>query len=200
MIRRALGLIAFAALAGGSLAAQQDTAPAPDTAAAQGAQTAQRRQLEQQLRVRLGQVVRRQLQLSDQQFDQLQAVNKKYEAPRRDLNQRDRYLRLSLRAELQLGNKADQSKVAGYLDQLSDVQESRLQLFRREQKDLAGFLTPVQRAKYAALEEQLRKRVTQMRQRQLQRQREGAALRPGRFGPRQGGPLPRAVEPTAPGR
>ena len=171
MMRRALVVIALMVLAGsGSLSAQQDTTPAPDTAAAPGAATLQRRRLEQQLRLRLGQVVRRQLQLTDEQYAQLQAVNRKYEAPRRDLNQRERYLRVSLRAEIQLGDKADQSKVAGYLDQLADAQESRLQIFRQEQKDLAGFLTPVQRAKYAALEEQLRKRVTQMRQRQFQRQ------------------------------
>lgn len=180
MMRRALALIALAVLAGGGpLAAQQDTVPAPDTTAAHETERPQRRQLEQQLRLRLGQVVRRQLQLSDQQFDQLQAVNTKYEAPRRELNQRERYLRLSLRAEIQLGEKADQSKVADYLDRLTDVQQSRLQLFRQEQKDLAGFLTPVQRAEYAALQEQLRRRLTQMRQRQIERHpAAGARVRP----------------------
>lgn len=182
MTRRAFVFLSLAVLAAGvPLSAQQDSSPTPDTAAEQGAATPQRRQLEQQLRLRLGQVVRRQLQLTDQQFEQLQAVNKKYEAPRRDLNQRERYLRLSLRAELQLGDKADQAKVADYLDGMSDVQQSRLQIFRQEQKDLAGFLTPVQRAKYAALEEQLRKRVTQMRQRQPTR---AAGARAGRVRPR----------------
>lgn len=179
MMRHGLVCIALAVLSAGvPLAAQQDAPPASDTVGAPSAETPQRRQLELLLRQRLGQLVRRQLQLSDRQFEQLQAVNRKYEAPRRELNQRERYLRLSLRAELQLGDKADQSKVSGYLDQLSDVQQSRLQLFRQEQKDLAGFLTPVQRAKYAALEEQLRKRVTQMRQQQLQRrQARGARVR-----------------------
>lgn len=172
MMRRALILFALTLVAGGSaLAAQQDSSRAPDTVGvAPGAETPERRQLEQQLRLRLGEVVRRQLQLTDQQYAQLQAVNKKYEAPRRDLNQRERYLRLSLRAELQLGDKADQTKVGRYLDQLDEVQQSRLQIFREEQKDLAGFLTPVQRAKYAALQEQIRKRLTQMRQRQVERQ------------------------------
>lgn len=177
MMRRALILFALTLAAGGrALAAQQDSSRAPDTVGvAPGAETPARRQLEQQLRLRLGEVVRRQLQLTDQQYAQLQAVNKKYEAPRRDLNQRERYLRLSLRAELQLGDKADQAKVGGYLDQLDEVQQSRLQIFREEQKDLAGFLTPVQRAKYAALQEQIRKRLTQMRQRQLERQQTRAA-------------------------
>ena len=183
-MRRALTVLAMLLVAGSaSAAAQQETQRVPDTAA--GAETPERRQLEQQLRLRLGQLVRRQLQLTDDQYAQLQAVNRKYEAPRRTLNQRERYLRLSLRAELQLGDKADQGKVAGYLDQLTDVQQSRLQTFREEQKDLAAFLTPVQRAKYAALEEQLRKRVTQMRQRQLERQQARAAgARSGRVRPR----------------
>jgi len=178
MMRRALALAALCVAAAGAGAAAQQDAPAPDTAApaAPGA-TPERRQLEEQLRLRLGEIVRRQLGLTDDQYARLQAVNQKYAAPRRDLNQRDRYLRLSLRAELQLGDKADQGKVGGYLDQLTEVQQSRLQIFREEQKDLAGFLTPVQRAKYAALQEQLRKRVTQMRQRQLERH-QARATRP----------------------
>ena len=181
MMRRIPTLLALAMLAGGMpVVAQQDAPPpAADTAGSAGqapnAETPARRQLEQQLRLRLGEVVRRQLQLTDQQYDQLQAVNKKYEAPRRDLNQRERYLRLSLRAELQLGDKADQAKVGGYLDQMNEIQQSRLQIFRQEQKDLSGFLTPVQRAKYAALQEQLRKRLTQLRQRQLDRQQARSA-------------------------
>ena len=186
MMRRMVTLVALAVLAGGTPAvAQQDAPSAADTAgAAPNAETPERRQLEQQLRLRLGEVVRRQLQLTDQQYEQLQAVNKKYEAPRRDLNQRERYLRLSLRAELQLGDKADQAKVGGYLDQMNEVQQSRLQIFREEQKDLSGFLTPVQRAKYAALQEHLRNRLTQMRQRQAERQQSRAAGRPGRARPR----------------
>lgn len=183
MMRRALMFVVLAMVAGDMrVAAQQDTplATSDTAAAAPNAQTPERRQLEQQLRLRLGEVVRRQLQLTDQQYAQLQAVNKKYEAPRRDLNQRERYLRLSLRAELQLGDRADQAKVGGYLDQMNEIQQSRLQIFREEQKDLSGFLTPVQRAKYAALQEQLRKRLTQMRQRQLERQQ----ARAGRITPR----------------
>mgnify|MGYP001557720868 CR=1 FL=1 len=184
MIRRVITLGALATLAlAATLGAQQtgaDTASPDTSAAAPGAR--RRALLEQQFRLRLGQVVRQQLQLTDDQYAQLQRVNQKYEAPGRELNQRERYLRLSLRAELRLGQQADQSKVSGYLDQLSQVQQSRLQLFRDEQRDLAGFLTPVQRAKYSAIQEQLRKRLTQMRQRQLQRAagEGGARVRPRR--------------------
>jgi len=52
------------------------------------------------------------------------------------------------------------------------VQHQRLDVFTREQRDLASFLTPVQRAKYASLQEGLRKKVEQLRQ---QRQENGLA-------------------------
>ncbi|HEY2898010.1 MAG TPA: hypothetical protein VGJ12_12805, partial [Gemmatimonadaceae bacterium] len=51
-------------------------------------------------------------------------------------------------------------------DVLVDVQRQRIDLFAREQRDLARFLTPVQRAKYATLQEGLRKKVEQLRQQQ----------------------------------
>ena len=67
---------------------------------------------------------------------------------------------------------ADQDKVSRMLDQLVDVQRQRLDVFAREQRDLARFLTPVQRAKYATLQEGLRKKVEQLRQK---RQENGIA-------------------------
>jgi len=60
---------------------------------------------------------------------------------------------------------ADQDRVSRMLDQLVDVQRQRIDVFAREQRDLARFLTPVQRAKYATLQEGLRRRVEQLRQR-----------------------------------
>lgn len=146
-----------------------DAAPSPERA-----------RLEAQLAERTAQVVRKQLQLTDSQFTQLQQVNRKYEPTRQQLNAHERYLRLSLRAELALGAQADQSKVNDYLDQLGQVQQSRLEVFRNEQQDLGTFLTPVQRAKYAAIQEQIRNRLTKMRQRQMERRaaRAGARVRP----------------------
>jgi Spy/CpxP family protein refolding chaperone len=51
------------------------------------------------------------------------------------------------------------------MDALTSVQRQRLGLFAREQQDLARFLTPVQRAKYATLQAHLRKRVESLRER-----------------------------------
>lgn len=182
--------LALAALATAPAAAQQPDSAAPPPAAPEEQQQlppAQRQQLESRLRERIAQVVRTQLQLTDDQMHQLQDVNARYEPQRRQLVQQEQYLRLSLRAQLALGAQADQSKVSGYIDQLSRIQQQRLEIFRQEQADLSRFLTPVQRAKYAALQEQLRRRITQMRQRiiqQRQMRREQRFQRPRPLRPR----------------
>jgi Spy/CpxP family protein refolding chaperone len=131
------------------------------------ATTPERARLESQLRQRMGQVVRRQLQLSDAQFQQLSSVNRRYDERRRELLQRERGIRTALRGELQRGEQADQARVSGLLDSLMTLQQDRLDLLRQEQHDLSAFLTPVQRAKYAALEEQMRRRINEYRRRDL---------------------------------
>ena len=97
---------------------------------------------------------------------QLADVNRGYQSERRELNQKDRQARQAIRAEVLRDSLADQSLVARELDALVDVQRQRIDVFAREQRDLARFLTPVQRAKYATLQEGLRKKVEQLRQQQ----------------------------------
>jgi hypothetical protein len=126
----------------------------------------------QQLQRRVLEVVQRTLGATDDQMRDLIAVNRKYEGERRALNQRDREARQSIRAEVLRDSLANQEQVARMLDVLVDVQRERLDVFAREQKDLAGFLTPVQRAKYATLQDRLRKKVEQLRQ---NRQEQGLA-------------------------
>lgn len=126
----------------------------------------------QALQRRVLEVVQQTLGASDDQMRQLVDVNKRYESERRALNQRDRAARQSIRGEVLRDSAADQDRVARMLDELVDVQKQRLDIFAREQRDLAHFLTPVQRAKYATLQEGLRKKVDQLRQ---QRQEKGFA-------------------------
>lgn len=186
-------LAALVAASGGArLDAQgqgsRDTAAALEPLAPGGAapdeSSGGRRSLEAQLRQRIAQVVRARLQLDDRQLAQLERVNQRFEPRRRDLVQRERATRQSLRAELLRGQQADQGHVSSLLDQLTGIQQERLDLFRQEQRELSAFLTPVQRARYAALQEQLRKRVNALRQRQLERRqlrrgvRQGAATPP----------------------
>jgi periplasmic protein CpxP/Spy len=120
----------------------------------------------QALQRRMIEIVQRTLGASDDQMRQLADVNRSYQQERRELNQKDRQARQSIRAEVLRDSLADQKLVARELDALVDVQRRRIDVFAREQRDLARFLTPVQRAKYATLQEGLRRKVEQLRQRQ----------------------------------
>ncbi len=133
--------------------------------AAQGDADSTQRPAVQALQRRVLEVVQRTLGATDDQMRQLVAVNHSYEGERRELNQKDREARKTIRAEVLRDADADQSMVSRMLDSMVDVQRQRLDVFAREQRDLARFLTPVQRAKYATLQEGLRKKVDQLRQR-----------------------------------
>jgi protein CpxP len=124
----------------------------------------------QALQRRLVEIVQRTLGATDEQMRQLVDVNRRYQEERRALNQKDREARQTIRAEVLRDSLADQEKVARTLDDLVDVQRQRIEIFTREQRDLARFLTPVQRAKYATLQEGLRRKVEQLGQ---QRQENG---------------------------
>ena len=126
----------------------------------------------QALQRRLAEVVQRTLGASDDQMRRLGEVTRKYQGERKGLNQRDREARQTIRAEVLRDSLADQDKVSRMLDELVAVQRQRLDVFAREQRDLAAFLTPVQRAKYATLQEGLRKKVDQLKQ---HRQEQGLA-------------------------
>jgi Spy/CpxP family protein refolding chaperone len=171
----ALGVLALAAMPIVPAAAQEAGAPAP-----------QRGPLEQRLRQRLGAIVRQQLGLDDAQARQLGEVSGRYERERRDLALRERELRQQLRDELQGGDQANQDRVSRALDRMLEVQRTRLDIVQREQKDLAKFLTPVQRAKYLVLQDQVRRRLEEAR-----RARDGDApaagprRRPGALRPRE---------------
>jgi hypothetical protein len=155
-----LSLVAVATQAG----AQQ---PAPDST------PARRQVLEQRVRQRMAAVVQQRLGLNADQMRRLAEVNRDMEAQRRVLHQQERDVRIGLRAEVMRGDSANQERVARFVDQLIDVQRRRIELVSREQRTLAGFMTPVQRAKYLAMQDQLRRRVEEMRG----RPKRGAARR-----------------------
>src|SRR5688572_14227218 len=124
---------------------------------------ARRQALEQRVRQRMASVVQQQLGLSGEQMRRLGEVNRGMEAQRRLLNQQERDLRIELRGEVMRGDSANQDRVARLVDQLIDVQRRRIDLLSREQKALSGFMTPTQRAQYLALQDQVRRRMEDMR-------------------------------------
>ena len=143
-----------------------------------------RAQQEQRLRQRLGAIVREQLGLDDAQTRQLGQVSARYEQERRGIALRECELRLQLRDELQGGEAANQDRVARALDRLLEVQRTRLDVLQREQQELAKFLTPVQRAKYLVLQDQVRRRLEETRREGAATQAPARPRRPGALRPR----------------
>ncbi|HEY3286754.1 MAG TPA: Spy/CpxP family protein refolding chaperone [Gemmatimonadaceae bacterium] len=187
----ALGLVTGAALAQNPPAAQPKPAPAPagNAAAAQPEARRQmmagqmdRAQLEQQIRNRIANQLRNQLQLTDDQFAKLQATNRKFEERRRLLVEQERDARMGMRDLLIAGDTMNQAKVSTALDRMLQIQRQRFELVEQEQKEMAGYLTPMQRARFLGMQEQMRRRMDEVRAQAVRRGMAGpgaGALRPG---------------------
>ena len=130
----------------------------PVTAAPQGNRTA----LEQQFRERTAKLVQQRLGLNDAQLGRLEQSNARYAPQLRQLAAQERDIRGQLRQEMMAGNSANQQHVGDLLDAALRLQRQRLGIVEAEQKELAGFLTPVQRARYIALQAQFGKRAQEL--------------------------------------
>ena len=181
------GAFALMLLSGGVLHADAQARPRPvdrQQQREQGQQLSPRRQqLEQQLRRRLWSVTKQQVGLTDDQMMQLGQTTRKFDMRRRALNQDERAQREVLRTQILAGDKTDQARIAVALDRLQQLQRQRLDIQADEQTELAKFMSPLQRAKYVALQEQVRRRIEALR-----RQRPDSVNAPG----------PATVPPPAP--
>jgi hypothetical protein len=140
-------------------------------------QPERRAQLEERFRRQLAQMLKNRLNLSDEQLRRLGEVNQRHEEQRRLLVQQERDVRMALREEMLAGERANQQRVSELLDRMIRIQRQRIDIVEREQRELSEFLTPMQRAQYAAVQEQLRRRIEEMR-RQRQQQRRPGGRRP----------------------
>lgn len=167
--------------------------PAPGEAQRPDRRQRQQQQLEssdqtplaRQFQLRLAEVVRRRLNLNDAQMQQLGQVNGRYERERMQLLRQERQTRQELRRQMAAGDSADQSRVADLLNQAMRIQRQRLDLTEREQQALSQFMTPMQRAAYFGIQDEVRRRMEEMRQ-------QG---RPGAAQGRPGAPRPRPLAP-----
>jgi periplasmic protein CpxP/Spy len=128
-----------------------------------------RARLESAIRRGFAQAARRRVGLSDAQINQLAPIMQRYEQQRRQLLRDERAARGALRAQMRNEQTADATKVDQLLQKLVDVQKRRVQLVEAEQRELATVMTPLQRAKFMALQEQIRRRMEEMRERRSPR-------------------------------
>lgn len=159
-------LLAFASSeAGAQRPRRESTLPRAGAARqlpGEGGASGNRAQLERRFRQMLYQVTRRRVGLTDAQMNRLMPINQRFETERRNIQRQERETRLALRDAMRDSTHADQARITGYLDKLVDLQRQRVELVAREQRDLAEFMTPLQRARYTALQEQVRRRIEQM--------------------------------------
>jgi hypothetical protein len=123
---------------------------------------ARRQQLEQQIRQRLWRVAKQRIGFTDDQMLRLERTSERFDVRRRELAQEEKVQRVALRSQILADSAANQGAIAASLDKLHDLQRQRLEMQSDEQKEYATFMTPLQRAKYLALQEQVRKRLQEL--------------------------------------
>ena len=137
-----------------------------DGAPSQRAQ-ARRAQMELRLQERINDIVRTRLALSDEQFTQLRTVSDRVENKRRMLRREEIATRGALRRELLTGAGASESRIAELLELMPKLERRRIDMMEQEQRELARFLAPSQRARYFALQDELRRNLQEAQRRRL---------------------------------
>lgn len=148
-----LGLLLGLAL---PLAAQQGTqAPPRDTVTV----VEMRSRIEQAFVAR----AKEEMGLSEEQTTKLVATERKMTERRRIIERETRRLNGVLAEQLRPGIAAKDDVVKSSLDSLGTLRVGFAQIFRDEQRELATFLTPVQRAQFYRMRERMMDRVAEVR-------------------------------------
>jgi hypothetical protein len=123
---------------------------------------ADRPALEQQFRERVAKLTQTRVGLTDAQMTQLSQSNARFAPQLSQVAAQERETRRQLRQELTSTGQPNQQKVSDLLDASLRLQKQRISIVESEQKELARFMTPVQRARYIALQGQFRRRAQEL--------------------------------------
>src|SRR3989449_3492729 len=156
---------------------------------------AEAEQLRQQIRQRWNARVRQDLNLSDDQAAKLQGTEQKFTQQRVDLAQRQRAINDALRGQLQPGVAANSDSVRKLMDARDRNRAALAEIDRNENREVSGYLTPVQQARYQMMREQLRRRIQEIREQRRARGGRGGGGGGGIMGPRRGLGRPRGAKP-----
>ncbi len=147
----------------------------PAMVSAQGGadSTAQVKRIQEEIRLRWHQHIVTQLQLNSDQASQLQATEDKYDGMRRPIQRRQVEIAEELNRQMQPGVAADNDAVARLLAEREDNRAKLQDLDRQQDREMAGYLSPVQRVRYQRQREWLKGQIQQQRE----RRQEGRPLR-----------------------
>jgi hypothetical protein len=144
-----------------SLAAMAAPARAQDS----GPDRPRLEELRRRVRERLGQRIEQELKLTPDQMSRLRATVGDYAGRRHEMQSRQRALRQALAGQLRPGIAAIPDSVARLTDELMAVRVNYAESFRSEQREMAKYLDPVQRAKLMLLRDRLLNRAQEFRRR-----------------------------------
>jgi Spy/CpxP family protein refolding chaperone len=136
----------------------------PGLASQQPRDTAEAARLRAQIEQRFAERVQDELKLTPDQASKLKASQERYGTRRRDLMQQQMQRRRALDDQMQPGVAANSDSVRKLMD---GIQSGRAEMFKVEQdeeREMAGYLNPVQRARYQQMRERFMQRVMEMRQ------------------------------------
>jgi len=171
-------LLSLAVLLAPCLAAQQR-----DSMSAQS-DTAEAGRLRARIESTFTRRVQQDLNLSQDQATKLRTTQERFGTRRRDVMQQQLQRRRALENQMQPGIAANSDSVRKLMDGIQTGRAEMLRIEQDQDREMASYLTPVQRARYQQMREQLMRRVGELR---MQR-REGRGM--GR-GPGMGAPGPR---------
>jgi len=145
-----------------SLAAQQrDTTPALGARAARN-DTAEARALRDRIEQRFSERVQEDLNLTADQSTKLRTTQERYSARRRTLQQQQMERRQAIDDQMQPGIAANQDSLRRLLDAQRSGRAEMAKIEQDEDQEMAGYLSPVQRARYQQMRGRLMQRVMEM--------------------------------------
>jgi len=156
------------------------SAQEPVTPAGGGPDTAEAERLRAQIEERFSQRVQEELKLTPDQAAKLRASQEKFGGQRRTLMRQQMERRMALDDQMQPGIAANGDSVRKLMDANQAARGQMFKLEQDEDREMSGYLTPVQRARYQQMREGFMRRVAEMRA-----QRRGGAGG-GRMGPGMG--------------
>ena len=108
-------------------------------------------------------LIRERVQPTDDQMAKLRQIDQQYVPRRIQLDREEQQVRRELRQAMLDTANVDQMKIGQLLDRMVAFPGRKAALMEDEQKSLAQVLSPLQRAKFNAIQEQLRRRIEQGR-------------------------------------
>lgn len=161
---------------------------APAVAAQEPPDSGRAEELRAEIERRFAERVRGELGLSDDQATRLRATQETFGERRRALMRRQFERRRALQEQMRPGVAANPDSVKRLLDGINEGRAEMLKLEQEEDREMTGYLSPVQRAQFQMMRQRFLQRVEQLRERRGMRPGMGRPRPEGRRPPRKRAP------------